>query len=280
MKIIVKTIDMKASAQLVLQAQLGNIDWSAPWWAPWRSVGQRVAQRVMAGETVAQALNAENAVKQFVAQTAMPEGTAYEQFIFGTGQVPTRNNLHDFFNGLAWIVFPQTKLQLNAMQAHEIRAHGVQTTRGPLRDALTLFDENAAFMQPSAELTHALRERDWQRAFIQLRTEWLDQPPILFGHALLEKLVSPYKSVTAHMYIAQAATKTIANTATTEDWDAHISAALNPAALVPKPYLPLPVLGVPGWWPANEAPSFYDDAQVFRPARDRVENAQRGSGKP
>ena len=34
-----------------------------------------------------------------------------------------------------------------------------------------------------------------------------------------------------------------------------------------KPFLPLPVLGVPGWWPANENPGFYDDADVFRPAR-------------
>jgi hypothetical protein len=24
------------------------------------------------------------------------------------------------------------------------------------------------------------------------------------------------------------------------------------------------VLGVPGWWPGNEEPGFYDDAAVFR----------------
>jgi len=24
---------------------------------------------------------------------------------------------------------------------------------------------------------------------------------------------------------------------------------------------------VPGWWPANEVPGFYGDAQVFRPPR-------------
>ena len=29
----------------------------------------------------------------------------------------------------------------------------------------------------------------------------------------------------------------------------------------------VPVLGVPGWWPVNEAPAFYQDAQVFRPRR-------------
>jgi hypothetical protein len=38
-------------------------------------------------------------------------------------------------------------------------------------------------------------------------------------------------------------------------------------ALTPRALAPLPVLGVPGWWPANEAPGFYDDAAVFRPTR-------------
>jgi hypothetical protein len=31
--------------------------------------------------------------------------------------------------------------------------------------------------------------------------------------------------------------------------------------------MPLPVLGVPGWWSANDAADFYDDAEVFRPLR-------------
>ena len=30
-------------------------------------------------------------------------------------------------------------------------------------------------------------------------------------------------------------------------------------------FLPLPVLGLPGWWPANDDPNFYDDRAVFRP---------------
>jgi hypothetical protein len=33
---------------------------------------------------------------------------------------------------------------------------------------------------------------------------------------------------------------------------------------VSKPWLPLPVLGVPGWWNSNEEIGFYDDAAVFR----------------
>ncbi len=201
----------------------------------------------------------------FVAQASLQADMAYEQFIFDTRQVPTRENLHDFFNGLAWLLFPRTKLRLNALQAAEIRTHGVQSTRGPLRDALTVFDENAAFMQPNPVLEEALRTRQWQLALVAMRKEWLQQPPVLFGHALLEKLVSPYKSITAHVYIARAATFSIAKCATTKDWDSAVSAHLSHQSLLPKPFLPLPVLGVPGWCADNSLPGFYDDLRVFRP---------------
>ena len=42
---------------------------------------------------------------------------------------------------------------------------------------------------------------------------------------------------------------------------------LTAAEWAAKPFLPLPVLGIPGWWPANEDPTFYADMSVFRPAR-------------
>jgi hypothetical protein len=32
----------------------------------------------------------------------------------------------------------------------------------------------------------------------------------------------------------------------------------------------LPVLGVPGWWVGNEAPDFYCDDAVFRPAQKQT----------
>ena len=37
--------------------------------------------------------------------------------------------------------------------------------------------------------------------------------------------------------------------------------------LATKPFVPLPMLGVPGWWSANEDAAFYADAEVFRPLR-------------
>ena len=38
---------------------------------------------------------------KFVSQDALPEGEAYESFIATTGNIPTRDNLHDLFNGLS-----------------------------------------------------------------------------------------------------------------------------------------------------------------------------------
>jgi hypothetical protein len=49
--------------------------------------------------------------------------------------VPTRENLHDFFNGLVWQTFPLIKRELNALQAAQIAAAGVGKSRGPARDA-------------------------------------------------------------------------------------------------------------------------------------------------
>ena len=45
------------------------------------------------------------------------------------------------------------------------------------------------------------------------------------------------------------------------------NSVLQADTLARKPFTPLPVLGVPGWWPANGAAGFYDDEQVFRPSR-------------
>ena len=51
--------------------------------------------------------------------------------------------------------------------------------------------------------------------------------------------------------------------------DREVSCRLDSEPISSRCFTPLPVLGVPGWWPENEAHSFYDDPQVFRPGRRR-----------
>ena len=246
---------------------LAAIDWQRPWLAPLAVLGPQVAARVQAGACVADALNAAMDCAglapgiRFAPQQALPAGEAYEQFVHGQRRVPTRDNLHDFFNGLVWLEFPQAKRRINELQAQAIAQDGVGAVGGPLRDALTVFDENGALLQAPAALWAALRARDWQRLFIELRPLWAEARLLLFGHALLEKLVSPRKPMVAHVYQAPEAIKSIAAL------DGWLAQAMQPQPWDTKPFAPLPVLGVPGWWPGNEAPEFYADAQVFRPPR-------------
>lgn len=239
-----------------------RVDWARPWLAHWGALGapaEQAAQR----SSVAEALQAAVASPpvRFVLQDALPHGQPYEAHIFRTGEVPTRDNLHDFFNGLVWLHFPAAKRRLNELQAAEIARAGIGAVRGPLRDALTLFDENGAVLDAPAALWEALLARDWQRLFVAERALWHEARLLVFGHALLEKLSSPRKPMTAHVLCAPGASPSIAID------DARIAAALDPAHLEAKPFAPLPVLGVPGWWAPNEAPGFYDDVEVFRPPR-------------
>ena len=245
------------------------IDWSRPWLAPLRCAGEAVQQGLQAQAVTPldTALNAAGrAPVRFVPQSALPDGTAYEQFIFDTGCVPTRENLHDFFNGLVWLHFPQTKRRLNQLQAATIAADGVGSVRGPLRDALTLFDENGALLAAPDPLWQALAARDWQRLFIDLRALSSEAQLTLTGHPLRANPVSPRKPITAHVFRAPAAIKNVA----LPEVDAWLAQALQPPAWMHKPFAPLPVLGVPGWWLENGQPGFYADTQVFRPARALV----------
>ena len=263
-----------------------TIGWKAQWLEPFAESGETVFSHFEAGEPLHSALNRQRAVRLaagmgcltgtavdphqactlpcFVPQSELPPGAAYEQFIFDTARVPTRDNLHDFFNGLIWLRFPLTKRRLNQLQAEQIAQAGVGQSRGSVRDALTLFDENAALLQAPDAIWRALVAREWQRLFIDLRPLWPQARLVLFGHALLEKLVAPYKSITAHVYHEPIPCALGADLA---GWDAWLADRLNAGELASKPFTPLPVLGVPGWWPANEDPAFYADATVFRPVR-------------
>ena len=235
---------------------LAPIDWAQPWFAPYRAIGQPAAQAAL-HTSVAAALQQEAAPDSrpaFVPQSALPAGQAYEAHIFQAGTVPTRDNLHDFFNGLVWLRFPRLKRHLNELQAAEIARAGIGPTRGALRDALTLFDENAALWQAPPALAEALRERNWQALFVAQRDAWRHASTVLFGHALLEKLCSPRAAITAHAWWLPAGRGV-------ED---EALSWLDPQTLVSKSHLPLPVLGIPGWCAVNESADFYDDPKVFR----------------
>lgn len=241
-----------------LAALASALQMPPPWLVPHVPIARRIV-RAGNSHSVAEALNAAAEggfdLIRFVDQSELPAGEAYEAFIARTGRVPTRDNLHDLFNGLMWLSHPLAKRRLNVLQAGQIELLGTAGPRGPLRDALTLFDENAAILRAPATLIDALRRRDWYTLFVEQRVQWQSAQLVLFGHALLEKLIQPRKAITAHVWLIDAID------------DESLATSLTAERLTAKDFLPLPVLGVPGWWAANEDPDFYNDAAVFRSPR-------------
>lgn len=229
----------------------------APWLTPYRSVGRTVLADAQA-QGIVEALNRQRDAThgvRFVSHSALTAQEPYEAFIARTREVPTRDNLHDLFNGLVWLTFPRTKRRLNELQAAEIERLGIGAQRGPLRDALTVFDENAAVLSAPMELVESLRRRDWHSLFVTHRELWEVARVVIFGHALLEKMLQPRKAITAHVWLVD----TIS--------DEAIAASLTSDRVRTKAFLPLPVLGIPGWCDQNVDPDFYADAAVFRVAR-------------
>ena len=252
-----------------------GIDWSRPWLSSLRDIGEPLAKRedwiAVANELAGQRglVNLRGLPVEFIPQHEIPPDTPYETHIASTARVPTRDNLHDFFNALVWLQFPQTKRQLNALHALALQKAATIGTRGSQRDAATLFDENAAlFFSDDASLLEALREHQWKAVLMKQKTEFFSHSDVLlFGHALMEKLVNPYKSITAHVWTIEVASDWFALPLNLRiaDLDTHLADRLS-CGFSSADFCHLPVLGVPGWWHGQDA-EFYADAEVFRPRR-------------
>jgi hypothetical protein len=261
---------------------LSLVDWNRPWLKPFRKFNSiakdadhwRCALNDLA---IHKDLRNQQALSvRFADQSELPRHVAYETFIYETGCIPTRENLHDFFNAMVWLCYPRSKAVLNQLQAIEIARQlnlveqlTVKSTpaiRGAVRDRATIFDENAAFLLVSNKaIEEDLRQRKWHELLLERRFSYgVTWEVHLFGHALIEKLVTPFKSITAHVWILEVDLTflrlDIEQKALAMDQLISQKLAQNFLNTVPTP---LPVLGVPGWW-VDQSAAFYADATVFR----------------
>lgn len=258
-----------------------------PWLSPFQhTTCAAVLQAVQAGHNAIPLLNAalsgqRNALGlrlHCVPQAELPAGMAYEQFIFETGGIPTRTQagsngaLHDACNALMWLHYPHSKTTLNALQAAAIKADGIQSTRGRLRDALTLFDESALIVQcPIGDAApQQLAQRHWTQLLHARREDWhRTLKPLVFGHAVLQKLQTPYSAITAQVWflpydLVQAPLSHKGVSAVDRALAISLQAASDAQTLTPQAFLPLPVLGIPQWSTANACADFYSNPAVFR----------------
>lgn len=207
---------------------------------------------------------------RFVSAEQLP-GVNYEEHIYHNGEISTRaNNWHDLFNALVWARFPRIRVAMNACHFEEIQ-RGNTETRGPVRDALTLFDECGVIVvgdQPAP--LQALADRNWQQLFLEHRSAWQHNLQVfVLGHALLEKFLDPYKALTAQVMIFRVKTGFLQQPdgQQAEQLDGLLASQIQAGLRLRSSaeLSPLPLMGIPGWWPgAPQDEDFYADEQVFR----------------
>ena len=197
----------------------------------------------------------------------------YEMHIAQTGEVETREeNWHDLFNALAWVAFPKAKAAINAQHAAMLEEGGREEARrrNPARDALTLFDEGGvAVASASPELLRLIVDFEWKELFWRRRAQLEREVRfIAFGHSLFEKMLDPFVGIVAKTvfvpvgegFAMQPPQEQVAEV------DALLAAhfADRSRFVSPRAMAPMPVLGIPGWYPDTDRESFYDDTDHFR----------------
>jgi hypothetical protein len=241
----------------------------------------------LADETGRRIVNARGQRIRFVS-AGEDRGPGFEARTWLAGEVAVRRiDWHDLLNALVWITYPTAKASINgrhqgALEADAAAPSRESGARSPLRDALTHFDEDGVVVLCSQpELSALLRGFAWKELFWRQRTQVSRAMRFfVFGHALYQKALAPFVGMTGKALLFDVAPAVLERDAEGLRAEVDRLTALhlwNPERmLAPRELFPLPVLGVPGWWNANEDAGFYDDVGYFRSGRRKQDAAPDG----
>ncbi|MBN8443663.1 MAG: DUF3025 domain-containing protein [Thauera sp.] len=207
----------------------------------------------------------------------------YEALIHATGQVPTRaDDWHDFFNALAWCVWPRTKATCNALHIVETehRAAAGLSGRGKRRDALTQFDEcGVVVVSSDSQIPALLAAHEWEEVFWRRRARLAETTRFMIvGHGAWDQLRAPFFGLCAKaLYrVVEPSWLVLPDAVRQRETDAWLAARLaDPTFLAtPRALAPLPLLGIPGVTAESGSADYYRDARQFRPQRRSGADAQ------
>jgi len=191
----------------------------------------------------------------------------FERRIMDADELTVRpGNLHDTVNAAVWRVFPRSKRAISGLHV-TLGSAATANGRPRRRDVLTLFDEAGALILSQRDDLRGLHEQHaWRALFVERRAEFVrDCRVILFGHGTLEQIASnPHRGLTV-----KALWLPVSPDVELPQVDDMLATGIARGELLfeAERRLPLPILGVPGWFRASESPDCYADLDVFRPLR-------------
>ncbi|MGE8209669.1 MAG: DUF3025 domain-containing protein [Stenotrophomonas rhizophila] len=194
----------------------------------------------------------------------LADGLHYEQRI-AQGRIATRAaNWHDLFNALVWARHRAIKHALNARQCLHIGCHGPQQ-RNRAQAALTQFDETGVIVRVrDPAMVQAWNRHDWTAVFVDGAGQWRSGEiavAAVIGHALMEQALLPGRLLVGKCVVVCADEDACAV--------AQVARMIDSGRVLNDPLelRPLPLAGIPGWHPRQDA-AFYRQADYFRPLRD------------
>lgn len=203
---------------------------------------------------------------RFIAQddALLDDGQHYETRI-AAGRIATRTeNWHDLFNAAVWCRHPTLKQAFNARQCAHIATMGPRD-RNRAQYALTQFDEAGVIVRlRDASLLPLWDRHDWRALFLDHADAWRSGDiaiAAVVGHALLEIALEPALFMVGKCLVVQG----------DHDDDACVDLvahAIRDGRVCNDPLelRPLPLAGIPGWYPGQDA-GFYETAECFQPVR-------------
>ncbi len=205
--------------------------------------------------------------KRFVQQdqTLIDDGLHYEVRIAERHAIATRaENWHDLFNAMIWCRYPAIKQALNARQIAHIATMGI-AQRNRAQYALTQFDEAGVIVRVRDPALLALWDRhDWSALFHQHASAWQSGDlhiAAVIGHALLEHALVPELLLVGKGLVVQ-------GDVDDETCIATVAGAIAEGRVLndPQELRPLPLAGIPGWYPGQDA-AFFAGTECFQPVR-------------
>lgn len=194
---------------------------------------------------------------------------AYEARAYLQGEVETRpDNWHDLFGAWVWLAFPRSKAVMNRLHWEALQKETGH--RGPVRDALTQFDEcGVVVLSTDRGLWQDICQHRWREVFGERRDDVQRHLRFLvFGHASHDALQNPFIGLCGKAVcfdVAELPTALLDQISLADRLLADYLAQHE--SLRPRCWQPLPLLGIPGATAANERSGYYDDPRQFRPLR-------------
>ena len=194
----------------------------------------------------------------------------YDAIVFKEKKIPIRKDvLHDYFNALTWLAFPNSKKKLNKKNFTLLEHNYLSGNKNRPRniDLTTLLDESGIIiLTNNSFLASLIRQKKWKTVFWDNRdTVKKSFRFFLFGHSLFEKIMNEYIGTTARALIIFNESLPFEKI-TVSNVDQILSDYIDQEFFFKnlEKTVAIPLFAIPGWSNHNEKKEFYQENEYLR----------------